>query len=670
MIKKIACLLVAVFALAPVFSQTYSTKFGKISEEELSMSVYPADSTASAVVLHDIGESLMNYNTSLSKFQLRIKRQTRIKILNKDGFDWANIEIPLFHDGGTRETLSDVKAYTFNNVNGKVEKVKVNKKDFFYETINENKRVCKFAMPQVKEGSVIEYEYEITSDFIYNFQPWSFQFSIPVLYTEYNIRYPEYFTYNYHLSGYEMIEVKNSESTQQILFRGFDRAANGLSRAYNETLSYSQTEKRFTGSNIPALRSEAYVDNINNYITKVSFELAQTKFPNELAKQHTSSWNKIVEDFLEYSDFGGQIKGGNYLEDDLLSKISSYTDPKERLIATFDFVKGRVKWNGKYRVLSDSGVRSAFKDGIGSSADVNLNLIVALRKAGFDAFPVILSTRSNGLILDWKKTKTDFNHVIALVSVDGVDFVLDATSVLGGVEVLPMECLNGQGLIVDEKRKGWVSLSPRSISKKISYAELEIDGVALKGKLNTNYSDNYALSYKENNPALDCESIQKKLSEQYSNATIDSLILNVESGINPLLKLKYNYVLEGAVATTPSLIYISPFVGIGLSSNPLKLNDRKFPVNFGFPFEDSFIIKFRIPDGYQVESIPESINMALPEGKGRYILSASTVGGTIVLVCKMQLNRDMYIPSDYLILKQFFEQIVSKSNEKIVLKKV
>ncbi|MDX9852852.1 MAG: hypothetical protein RBS81_03585 [Tenuifilaceae bacterium] len=670
MIKKIACLVVAVFALAPVFSQTYSTKFGKISDEELSMSVYPADSTASAVVLHDIGRSIIFYNTIDNKFQLRIKRQTRIKILNKEGFDWGNVEIPLYQGNGMKETIADIKAYTFNLVNGKQEKEKVNRKDIYYETVSESKRVCKFAMPKVIEGSVFEYEYEIVSDYIYNLQPWSFQFFIPVVYTEYNVFYPEYFTYNPHLSGYENIHVKNSSSMQKIVFTGFYRGGNGPSQAYSETLSYLQTEKTFTASNVPALKSEVYVDNISNYISRVSFELAQTKFPNEVAKQHTSTWAKIVEDFLDHSDFGGQLNGGNYLEDDLNAHLASVENSNERLVATYNFIKDRVKWNGKYRVFTDNGVRAAYKENIGTSAEVNLNLIIALSRAGFEVKPVILSTRSNGLIFDWKKTKTDFNHVVALVTIDGKELVLDATTSMGGIGTLPLECLNGQGLIVDKKRNAWKNLRPSNLSRKVNLVELRIDNDVLKGIVKTNYTDYYAMTYKDLNPNLDADKLKESVESQLVAATVDSLSISVTPSNVPEIKLRYNFETTGAVASSGNIMYLSPFVGVGINSNPFKLLERKFPVNFGFPFEESYVIRLTLPEGYQVESMPQSISMSIPDGKGRFVFSASTLGNTIVLVGKVQINRDLFISDDYLVLKQFFEQIVSKSNEKIVLKKV
>lgn len=50
-------------------------------------------------------------------------------------------------------------------------------------------------MPNVKEGSIIEYAYTIKSPFISNFPEWSFQKYSSKL-PEYTTLIPEYFVYN------------------------------------------------------------------------------------------------------------------------------------------------------------------------------------------------------------------------------------------------------------------------------------------------------------------------------------------------------------------------------------------------------------------------------------------------------------------------------------------
>ena len=45
--------------------------------------------------------------------------------------------------------------------------------------------ITKVTMPNVKVGSVIEITYKVRSDFIFNFQDWEFQSTIPTVWSEY-----------------------------------------------------------------------------------------------------------------------------------------------------------------------------------------------------------------------------------------------------------------------------------------------------------------------------------------------------------------------------------------------------------------------------------------------------------------------------------------------------
>ena len=94
------------------------------------------------------------------------------------------------------EKLENLKAHTYNLENGKVVETKVDVKNSVYRSgLDKNHVVQKFAFPAIKEGSIIEYEYTISSDFIFNLQPWKFQGDHPVLWSEYQVSIPEFFYY-------------------------------------------------------------------------------------------------------------------------------------------------------------------------------------------------------------------------------------------------------------------------------------------------------------------------------------------------------------------------------------------------------------------------------------------------------------------------------------------
>src|SRR5690606_39843256 len=84
------------------------------------------------------------------------------------------------------ETARDIKGVVFNKDEyGNVEKTDLDKKNIFNENTSKYVDLVKFALPNIKDGSVVEYSYELESPFIFNFRSWEFQWDIPKIYSEY-----------------------------------------------------------------------------------------------------------------------------------------------------------------------------------------------------------------------------------------------------------------------------------------------------------------------------------------------------------------------------------------------------------------------------------------------------------------------------------------------------
>src|SRR5690554_2688211 len=72
-------------------------KFGRVSEAELLQKEHPHDPTANAAILYREVTSEFQYSQD-SDWYLVMEYFERVKIYNKEGFDWANITIDLYQD--------------------------------------------------------------------------------------------------------------------------------------------------------------------------------------------------------------------------------------------------------------------------------------------------------------------------------------------------------------------------------------------------------------------------------------------------------------------------------------------------------------------------------------------------------------------------------------------
>jgi hypothetical protein len=205
-----AKLLVFYFAVSFSFvaAQKSPVKFGDVALEDLKMTSYQKDSSASAVILSDYGEAYLSFTETTEN--LIFERHVRIKILHKEGMKWADVSIPLYFTSRGEESVRNLKATSYNLEGGKIVEAKLGSDGVFKEKFNRNYKIQKFTIPNVKEGSVIEYSYRIFSDFLFNFPEWKFQYSIPVKHSEYWAVLPDFLVFEKNMQGY--LTVTNYET--------------------------------------------------------------------------------------------------------------------------------------------------------------------------------------------------------------------------------------------------------------------------------------------------------------------------------------------------------------------------------------------------------------------------------------------------------------------------
>jgi hypothetical protein len=641
-------------------AQPQASRFGSVSDQELDMTIYAPDSSASAVILFDIGQSELQYNQSKGSFEIKYTRHVRIKILTTDGFDWTDFSIPLYSSQGQRERLSRIRAHTFNKTNGKVERESLKNSDIIDERSTERRTYRKFTMPKVRVGSVIDVNYDITSDFFFNFQDWNFQYTIPVIASSYTTIIPEYYSYRRHMTGYVDVKVKTSSSTQTIIFRDQSR------HTYRTDISTYYAE------NVEALPFESFVDNRNNYRSGIEFELQSIYFPGSTFREFTSTWESVVKELTDHSDFGGQLTGTRYLRDDVSNLIDESQDVEEQLKTVYDFIRQKISWNQRHRLFATDGARQAYRNGSGNSAEINFNLINALRELGFNAMPVALSTRSNGRIFPHQITVSRFNHVIALVRKDGKDYLMDATSSFPNPFILPAECLNEKGRIIDTQANNWIDLDKAGTSRSVTLVSSSMnENGSLTGTVNTLHS-NYQAAYlfRQTNTEARLENFTNTLAKRYKNAEINIDEAGIDASNPDQFISIFSFETDEPAAIAGDMIYLDPMVGFEFDLNPFRQHTRKLPVNFTYPQEIQYSNRIAIPEGYELESAPANINIGLPQGDCRFLFSASLLNNEVVINSRLTINRIIYSSDEYQDLKAFFDAVIKKQEEKVVLKKI
>jgi hypothetical protein len=640
--------------------------------EDMKMTVYSKDSSASAVVLADYGESTLSYNET-NGFQLFFERIRRIKVLTKDGLKWADFSIPLYHDGSSDEKVSNLKAVTYNLENGKIVESKAKGEAIIKEKYDDNLNYTKISLPNVKVGSVIEISYKVTSDFIFNFQDWEFQDEIPVFWSEYRTHIPEYYNYEKYMQGYIQLAIsEKSSNMNSILLSVKDNSSAGpyvgVKTAFEkEKIDFKESSDRWVAQNVPAFKEEPYMTSKTDFISKINFELSFTKFPNGNMKNYMGSWEDINVSY--WKRYEPEITGNNFLKKQVEEIIAGRATPEEKAAAIYQFVRQNFVWDGYRRRYLSSDVKDVFEKKKGNSADINLLLASMLEKAEVSVSPVLLSTRDHGFIREGIPVSTQFNYLICSVKLGDKTILLDATEKLLPIGMLPERCLNDRGLVVSGESPQWVNLQSQTKSRMVISADLKLtDAANLDGNLNVESTGYFSSAARKSFIAKGETEYLKEFVGTKSWQLAKSNFENAKE-IQLPFKEKHGLTISEHITTAGNTFYFSPFVMERELENPFKVEKREYPVDFGSPFDKLYMVKITVPADYQVDELPKNKMLVLPGNSCKYIFNATQIGNMISITSSLSFNKSVFNQEEYPALRDFYGQVVAKQAEQIVLKK-
>ncbi|GGD20545.1 DUF3857 domain-containing protein [Flavobacterium orientale] len=644
-------------------SKAQNLDFGKVSKQELTEKKHPKDTSAVAAILFKKAKTSFFY-TEKDGFQCETKYEIRLKIYKKEGFSWANYSIPYYigwtNLGKDNIFFSDVT--TYNLENDKIVKTKLSSDGTFKEKINDYWMKKTITFPNVKEGSVIEFKYKLVSENLVKLPDFDFQELIPVNFAEYRTEIPVNYEYKTILNGYSKVD---QESKDEIITQS-------INAAFNQTnyLTYTLRKNKYTLENIPALKEEPYIDNAENYRIKIKNELSAVVFKDVAPKKYAETWDDVATDISQNDHFKKQIESKGFFESNLNSILSNSSNQTETVDAILKHVKNRIKWNGIYGIFPKEGLKNSYNNRTGNVSDINLNVLVLLRNAGINAFPVLVSTRKNGKI--FFPSRDDFNYIIVKAIVDGKQVLLDATDPNTTSNILPFRSINGKGVMISLTGKSEeVSLVPTFLSKSITFVQADLkENGSINGKVRATKSDYQAYFFRDRYMGINQEMYLEKLESDYKNVNIsDYKIENIEDFDKTIIET-FSFTNSNEVNLNNKTIIFNPLLFFTKSVNPFKEEKRFMPIDFVFPTQEKYLITITIPEGYRVEYLPQSYNVALPNNDIVINFNLSSDPTKIVINSSFDINQAVFEPNYYQDIKNIFKLYIEKQTESIILKKI
>ncbi|MBK9379858.1 MAG: DUF3857 domain-containing protein [Chitinophagaceae bacterium] len=668
-------LLSAFFILCSVscFSQQNPTvKFGKISIAEIERKNYDVDTSAEAVVIADIGATQIKGNRN-EWFSLEFRRHKRIHILKRNAYSHATVEISLYTDGKMEEQLDDVKAVTYNYENGKIVETKLDvRTGVFKDKLDKNRVVKKFTLPNVKEGSIIEYEYKVTSDFLFNLQPWYFQGDIPRLWSEYSVAIPSFLKYMLIAQGEHPFYLNTSKDKRANYSVELKKRDSYGSTTGSEQINITcgVTDFRWAMKNVPPLKEEAYTTTLLNYMAKLEFQLAAYLEP--LSPQTVmSTWPDLAQSLLKRDDFGMQMENAaTWMPGVLPAILQNATTETEKAKKIYAYLRDNVTCTDYRQLYTESTLRNVFDKKSGGVAEINLLLTAMLRYAGIRADPVILSRRDYGFVYDNYPVIGQFNYVISRAGIDGKEILLDASYPNLGFGKLNYDCYNGTAKVMNEQATH-LSLKADQLTEKGNITVILSGNEKGEWKANINKLYGYyeSVDVRKKLKANDRETWMKELVKEYdTEVKLENLRIDSLTALEEPIAFNYDISYGGDQA---NIVYLNPVITGRHRINPFKSTDRLYPVEMPYKILENYSIIIIVPEGYSADEMPKPLSLKMNEqGDASFSYSVSKPSANLISIqCRLEINKTLFQTSEYEALREFFNRVVAKQNEQIVLKK-
>jgi hypothetical protein len=235
-----------------------------------------------------------------------------------------------------------------------------------------------------------------------------------------------------------------------------------------------------------------------------------------------------------------------------------------------------------------------------------------------------------------------------------------------------LRTLNGPGrLILDDGTSSWVNLNPKkpSTNKVTLNAKINLN-TSIKGDAKIQYSDYQSSKYRNEFKESSENDIINSIKKGKRGLSIYNLKSKVESDLSNTVNQSFEFVSTSAIKKTGNKLYFSPLLFLETNENPFNDDTRQFPIDFKYPFENQYQINIIFPEGYEVESLPKNEIIQFNGNDGEFSYFVRETGKILQFIITLKLNKTTVNTSEYPRIKQFYEAMLEKKKENVILREI
>jgi hypothetical protein len=619
--------------------------FPPISPDELKMTSEPKAPGAPAIIL------FREVNRDDNTFTPHEDNYYRIKILTEEGRKWGDVEIPYF----TGRSVSNVRARSIRpdgsvaEFDGKLLDKTVEKfQGFKYQ-------VKAFTLPDVQVGSIVEYRF--TYDLLEHF-----------LYQSHWIVSADLFT-----KDAKFALKRGGDPRRPISLRW---TWDGLPSGVNPVDGPDHVV-RMEVQNIPAFQKEDYMPPENELKARVDF-IYEDEFMEKDADQY---WRHVgqnrdaaLEHFVDkrkaMADAVSQIIAPSDTPEVKLRKI--YDRVQQLRNTTFE-VRKSIEELKRDKEKPAENVEDVWKSGYGNEVQLTWLYLALVRAAGFDAYGVWVSSRSEYFFNPKSMESRKLGVSIVLVKLDGKDLYFNPGGPFTPFGMLSWSETATQGLCLNKDGGTWVKTPlPESSESRIERtAKLKLaDNGNLEGKITLTYTGLEAMYHRIDVRNEDDVARKKFLEERVKDQVpvgMEAELTNKPDWKNsetPLVA-EFDVTIPGWASGAGKRLLIPAGVFTAGERKTFEHANRVNPIYVHYPHEKVDDVTIELPAGWQVGTLPP------PQVQNghvvTYTLKAENDQNTLHLTRKLTMDFLLLDQKYYTSLRTFFQLVRTGDDQQIVL---
>lgn len=626
-----------------------------ITPEDLALKDNPAAPGAAAMILY--------YAVETDNTKSDETHAMRIKIFREEGRKHANIEIPYF-DKATR--VEEIRArcvgadgketefaeQIYDREIAKAKKFRVNAKVL--------------TLPNVQVGSIIEYSYRlhlkgnipdvfrhpggylITSGFTYRAAEWTIQQELFVRHAHFTLR-----------------PVKGAQIEEHYVAMPENLAPRTMG---DGTIQLDM-------ENVPAYEEEEYAPPEDNLKTRVDLYYAvgfygAEGYWAEVGRRVAQQYDSFIRKSKAVDQEAARLSVANDSGEEKLRKIYA----RVQQIRAVSYESEKTEKERKQENLKENkNAEDVLNRGYAFGNEINLLFVALARAAGFEAYPVLVTSRNRSFFMKDYPNESQLNAMIVEVRIDSNTIYLDPATRFCPYGLLPWEEADTGGVRVD---RIWSKVASTPSSKSTDAvtrrkAKLRLNGDGgLQGRIEVAYFGQEALGRRLEALREDEQARRKEMEESMKNglapgATVK--LISSEGWDSPEGPLKAEFEIEVPnFAAETGRRWVLPLGVFHMNQqNPFPSRRRVHPIYFSYPQETYEEVKLELPAGMQAESVPGP--QKADQGAVYYEFSTVKEGNMLRMTRTWRVSGDFVRQEQYPFLRGFYGRVLAGDSQQATL---